>query len=70
MIAPRRLQRSFGDGLIAAEIKDLHEVWMPHADIILADDEIVHAVHQALVKRHPNPNFSNLHRDRMPIFDI
>ncbi len=53
MIAPRRLQRSFGDGLIAAEIKDLHEVWMPHADIILADDEIVHAVHQALVKRHP-----------------
>src|SRR4051795_8732822 len=26
---------------------------MPHADIILADDEIVHAVHQALVKRHP-----------------
>src|SRR3954471_11651177 len=50
---PRRLQRSFGDGLIAAEIKDLHEVWMPHADIILADDEIVHAVHQALVKRHP-----------------
>ena len=50
MIAPRRLQRSFGDGLIAAEIKDLHEVWMPHADIILADDEIVHAVHQALVK--------------------
>jgi transposase, IS5 family len=53
VIAPRRLQRSFGDGLIAAEIKDLHEVWMPHADIILADDEIVHAVHQALVKRHP-----------------
>jgi hypothetical protein len=50
VIAPRRLQRSFGDGLIAAEIKDLHEVWMPHADIILADDEIVHAVHQASVK--------------------
>src|SRR5215472_3839951 len=49
----RRLQRSFGDGLIAAEIKDLHEAWMPHADIILADDEIVHAVHQALAKRHP-----------------
>ena len=53
MIAPRRLQRSFGDGLIAAEIKDLHEAWMPHADIILADDEIVHAVHQALARRHP-----------------
>src|SRR6516225_9444705 len=26
---------------------------MPHADTILADDEIVHAVHQALAKRHP-----------------
>src|ERR1700745_3401075 len=26
---------------------------MPHADIILADDEIVHAVHRALAKRHP-----------------
>ena len=29
-------------------------VWMPHADIVLQDDEIVHAVHQALVERHPN----------------
>ena len=53
MIATRRLQRSFGDGLIAAEINDLHEAWMPHADAILADDEIVHAVHRALAKRHP-----------------
>jgi transposase, IS5 family len=53
VIATRRLQRSFGDGLIAAEIKDLHEPWMPHADIILADDEIVRAVHRALAKRHP-----------------
>ncbi len=53
MIATRRLQRSFGDGLIAAEISDLLEAWMPHADIILADDEIVHAVHRALAKRHP-----------------
>ena len=53
MIAPRRLQRSFGDGLIAAEIHDLHEAWMPHADSILDDDAIVHAVHRALAKRHP-----------------
>ena len=53
MIATRRLQRSFCDGLIAAEINDLHEAWMPHADAILADDEIVHAVHRALAKRHP-----------------
>ena len=53
MIATRRLQRRFGDGLIAAEIEDLIEPWMPHADAILADDEIVHAVHRALAKRHP-----------------
>jgi IS5 family transposase len=26
---------------------------MPYADVILADDEIVHAVHLALAKRHP-----------------
>src|SRR5215471_18843624 len=26
---------------------------MPHADTILADDEIVHAVHRSLAKRHP-----------------
>ena len=53
VIATRRLQRSFGDGLIAAEIQDLHEAWMRHADTILADDQIVHAVHRALAKRHP-----------------
>jgi hypothetical protein len=50
---PRRLQRSFGDGLIAAEIKDLHEAWMPQADVILVDNEIVHAVHRALARCRP-----------------
>jgi transposase, IS5 family len=54
VIQARRLQRSFGDGLIAAEVKDLHEAWMPHVDAILADDEIIAAVHQALAQRHPN----------------
>ena len=54
MIQARRLQRSFGDGLIAAEVKDLHDAWMPHVDAILADDEIITAVHQALAQRHPN----------------
>jgi len=54
VIQARRLQRSFGDGLIAAEIKGLHEAWMPHADAILADEEILAAVHQALARRHPN----------------
>ena len=54
MIQPRRLQRSFGDGLIAAEVNDLQDAWMPHVDAILADDEIIAAVHQALAQRHPN----------------
>src|SRR5215469_8866462 len=54
MIEARRLQRSFGDGLIAAEIKDLQESWMQHADVVLQDDAIIKAVHQALAHRHPN----------------
>lgn len=54
MIQARRLQRSFGDGLIAAEVKDLHDAWMPHADAILADDAVIAAVHHALAHRHPN----------------
>ena len=54
MIEARRLQRSFGDGLIAAEIKDLQESWMQHADVVLQDDAIIAAVHQALAHRHPN----------------
>ena len=32
MIQTRRAQRSFGDGLIAEEVRDLHEAWMKHAD--------------------------------------
>ena len=54
MIEARRLQRSFGDGLIAVEIKDLQESWMQHADVVLQDDAIIAAVHQALAHRHPN----------------
>src|SRR5271166_6740910 len=54
VIEARRLQRSFGDGLIAAEIKDLRESWMQHADVVLQDDAIISAVHQALAHRHPN----------------
>ena len=54
MIETRRLQRSFGDGLIVAEVKDLRDAWMPHVDAILSDDEIIAAVHQALAQRHPN----------------
>ena len=53
MIEVRRAQRNFGDGFITAEIKDLREPWMAHVDAILADEAMVSAVHQALVRRHP-----------------
>ena len=54
MIETRRAQRPFGDGLIAEEVKDLHEDWMRHADQVLADKEIVAAVYEALATRHPH----------------
>ncbi len=53
MIEMRRAQRSFGDGLIAEEVSDLREDWMKHADAVLADDEIVAAVYEALGTRRP-----------------
>ncbi|HYS91610.1 MAG TPA: transposase, partial [Bradyrhizobium sp.] len=49
----RRAQLSFGDGLIAEEVSDLREDWMKHADAVLADEDIVAAVYEALAKRHP-----------------
>src|ERR1700752_4318437 len=52
MIETRRAPRSVGDGLIAEEVKDLHEAWMKHADRVLADKEIVAAIYEALAKRH------------------
>jgi transposase, IS5 family len=53
MIDMRRAQLSFGDGLIAEEVSDLREDWMKHADAVLADEEIVATVYEALAKRHP-----------------
>jgi len=53
MIEMRRAQRSFGDGLIAAEIGDLREDWMAHADAVLADEALMATVYEALAKRHP-----------------
>jgi IS5 family transposase len=53
MIEMRRAQLSFGDGLIAAEVSDLREDWMPYADQVLEDAEIVAAVYEALAKRRP-----------------
>src|SRR6266566_4681303 len=53
MIEMRRVQLGFGDGLIADEVSDLREDWMQHADEVLADEQIVAAVYDALAKRHP-----------------
>ena len=53
MIEMRRRQLSFGDGLIVEEVSDLREDWMTHADAVLADEEIVATVYEALAKRHP-----------------
>ena len=53
VIKTHRAQRSFGDGLIADEVKDLHEAWMKHADQLLGDPKIVAAVYEGLAKRHP-----------------
>src|SRR5664279_5084845 len=53
VIKMRRAQLSFGDGLIAEEVSDLRDSWMAHADQVLADEQIVAAVYEALMKRHP-----------------
>jgi len=54
VIEARRLQRSFGDGLIAEEIEDLQEAWMRHVDVVLQDEVIISAVYQALAHRYPH----------------
>ena len=53
VIEMRRTQLSFGDGLIAGEVKDLRESWMNHADRLLDDETIVATVYEALGRRHP-----------------
>ena len=47
----RRAQLTFGDGLIAEEVSDLRDHWMEAADRVLADEEIVAIVYEALGKR-------------------
>jgi IS5 family transposase len=49
----RRAQLSFGDGLIAEEVSELREDWMKHADEVLADDQLMAVVFEALAKRRP-----------------
>lgn len=51
MIAARRLQRSFGDGLITEEVTDLFEPWMRQADQVLEDDALLTLIQQELTKR-------------------
>src|SRR6266849_529975 len=53
MIEARREQISFGDGIIHAEITDLREDWMTHADKVLEDEQLMTTVYEALMKRHP-----------------
>lgn len=52
MIAARRLQRNFADGLIAEEVQDLWEPWMRHADEALNDDQLLQIIQQELSKRY------------------
>jgi IS5 family transposase len=61
MIAMRRSQLSFADGLIAEEVSDLRDGWMEHADLVLADEAIVSAVYEALAKRHPKSRSRGRH---------
>jgi IS5 family transposase len=51
MIAARRLQRSFANGLIAEEVADLWEPWMRQADQVLEDDDLLTLIQKELSKR-------------------
>ena len=51
MIAVRRLQRSFADGLISEAVDDLWEPWMRHADQALEDEALLLLIQQELAKR-------------------
>lgn len=51
MIAARRLQQSFADGLIHEAVDDLWEPWMRHADQALADEALLQIIQQELAQR-------------------
>jgi len=51
VIAARRLQRNFADGLIAEAVADLWEPWMRHADTALEDDALLLIIQQELAQR-------------------
>jgi hypothetical protein len=66
MIAARRLQRSFGDGLIAEEVADLWEPWMRQADPVLEDDAWLARIQQELTKRCKKSKTHGAGRARPP----
>jgi transposase, IS5 family len=51
VIAARRCQRRFADGLIEEEVSDLWEPWMRQADEVLQDETLRNLVQQELSKR-------------------
>jgi IS5 family transposase len=51
VIATRRLQQSFADGLISEAVGDLWEPWMRHADQALEDEALLLIIQEALAKR-------------------
>lgn len=53
MIDIRRRQRIFGEGFIRETVDELWENWMRHADVVLADEELLEIVYRALQRRHP-----------------
>jgi IS5 family transposase len=48
-----RGQMNFAEGLIAEEVSDLWEDWMRHVDAVLADQELLSTVYEALAQRWP-----------------
>jgi IS5 family transposase len=53
MIDARRRQRTFGDGFVEEALGDVPDAWMPHADVLLDDDQLLATVYDALGTRHP-----------------
>ncbi len=53
MIELRRRQLNLAEGLIAEEVQRLWESWMRHADEVLADEELLTTVYEALAARWP-----------------
>jgi len=51
VIAARRLQQSFADGLISEAVGDLWEPWMRYADQALEDEALLLIIQQELAKR-------------------